>query len=188
MRRSAFNIESPFDFDVSTGVDASASMWDVVPSSNCSDTSSNRRKRDASESDDDSVEFRKPMKQTKRSKRRKTVSARERNMRRIESNERERMRMHSLNDAFQGLREVIPHMSMGRKLSKIETLTLAKNYIKALTNVICDMRGEDRRFNFDEEIGDEDDADADGQLSDLPDTEASTEIVHTYTDNLITTA
>ena len=33
-------------------------------------------------------------------------------------------------------------MRIGRKLSKIETLTLAKNYIKALTNVICEMRGE----------------------------------------------
>lgn len=42
----------------------------------------------------------------------------------------------------QGLREVIPHVKRERKLSKIETLTLAKNYIMALTNVICDMRGE----------------------------------------------
>ena len=76
-------------------------------------------------------------------RRRKTHSARERNMRRIESNERERQRMHSLNDAFQELREVIPHVRIGRKLSKIETLTLAKNYIKALTNVVCEIRGED---------------------------------------------
>jgi len=68
--------------------------------------------------------------------------ARERNLRRIESNERERQRMHSLNDAFQDLREVIPHVRRGRRLSKIETLTLAKNYIKALTNVVCEMRGE----------------------------------------------
>lgn len=73
-------------------------------------------------------------------------SARERTLRRIESNERERMRMHSLNDAFQGLREVIPHVRYGRKLSKIETLTLAKNYIKSLTNVICEMRGENAPY------------------------------------------
>ena len=80
---------------------------------------------------------------TKRTaRRRKGVSARERNIRRLESNERERQRMHSLNDAFQGLREVIPHVNLDRKLSKIETLTLAKNYIKALTNVICEIRGE----------------------------------------------
>ncbi|XP_072381162.1 uncharacterized protein [Diabrotica undecimpunctata] len=82
-------------------------------------------------------------------RRRKTcISARERNLRRLESNERERMRMHSLNDAFEQLREVIPHIKMERKLSKIETLTLAKNYIMALTNVICDMRGEEKHYTF----------------------------------------
>jgi class B basic helix-loop-helix protein 8 len=41
---------------------------------------------------------------------------------------------------------VIPHVKMERKLSKIETLTLAKNYIMALTNVICDMRGEEKPY------------------------------------------
>lgn len=58
------------------------------------------------------------------------------------------MRMHSLNDAFEQLREVIPHVKMERKLSKIETLTLAKNYIMALTNVICEMRGEEKPYTF----------------------------------------
>lgn len=75
-------------------------------------------------------------------RRKPVLNARERNLRRLESNERERMRMHSLNDAFQELREVIPHVKKERRLSKIETLTLAKNYVMALTNVICDMRGE----------------------------------------------
>lgn len=83
-------------------------------------------------------------------KKRSTLSARDRNLRRLESNERERMRMHSLNDAFQALREVIPHVTMERKLSKIETLTLAKHYIMALTNVICDMRGESKPYEFPE--------------------------------------
>ncbi|CRK97675.1 CLUMA_CG011055, isoform A [Clunio marinus] len=64
------------------------------------------------------------------------LNAKERNLRRLESNERERMRMHSLNDAFQSLREVIPHVKKERRLSKIETLTLAKNYITALTEVV----------------------------------------------------
>lgn len=81
-------------------------------------------------------------------RRRSALSARERNLRRLESNERERMRMHSLNDAFQALREVIPHVAMERKLSKIETLTLAKNYIMALTNVICDIRGDPKPYQF----------------------------------------
>lgn len=81
-------------------------------------------------------------------RRKSGISARERNLRRLESNERERMRMHSLNDAFEQLREVIPHVKMERKLSKIETLTLAKNYIMALTNVICEMRGEEQPYTF----------------------------------------
>lgn len=42
---------------------------------------------------------------------------------------------------IQSLREVIPHVKKERRLSKIETLTLAKNYINALTDVIVVMRG-----------------------------------------------
>ncbi|XP_023334919.1 protein dimmed [Eurytemora carolleeae] len=71
---------------------------------------------------------------------RRKVSTRERKDRRTrrqESNFRERIRMHELNHAFQSLREVIPHVHQSRKLSKLETLSLAKNYIMALTNVIC---------------------------------------------------
>lgn len=79
-------------------------------------------------------------------RRKSALNARERNLRRLESNERERMRMHSLNDAFQALREVVPHVRLERKLSKIETLTLAKNYIMALTNVVCGLRGEEAQF------------------------------------------
>lgn len=58
---------------------------------------------------------------------------------RLESNERERMRMHQLNDAFQGLRDICPHVKNGRKLSKIETLTLARNYILSLTEMIVNL-------------------------------------------------
>ena len=39
---------------------------------------------------------------------------------------------------------MIPHVSKERRLSKIETLTLAKNYIVALTDVICGMRQQDQ--------------------------------------------
>ncbi|XP_053132548.1 class A basic helix-loop-helix protein 15 [Hemicordylus capensis] len=66
-------------------------------------------------------------------------SSKERCMRRLESNERERQRMHKLNNAFQALREVIPHVRAENKLSKIETLTLAKNYIKSLTSTVLRM-------------------------------------------------
>ncbi|XP_016914464.1 class A basic helix-loop-helix protein 15-like [Apis cerana] len=82
----------------------------------------------------------------------KGTTPREKTLRRLESNERERMRMHSLNDAFQSLREVIPHVTKERRLSKIETLTLAKNYIVALTDVICAMRNEEKAIDPQSEI------------------------------------
>ncbi|NP_001071120.1 class A basic helix-loop-helix protein 15 [Danio rerio] len=72
-------------------------------------------------------------------RRRQHGNTKERNVRRLESNERERQRMHKLNNAFQALREAIPHVKTEKKLSKIETLTLAKNYIKALTTIILGM-------------------------------------------------
>lgn len=59
-----------------------------------------------------------------------------RNSKRLQSNERERMRMHQLNDAFQALREICPHVKQDRKLSKIETLTLAHNYIVSLSRMV----------------------------------------------------
>ena len=67
--------------------------------------------------------------------------------------------MHSLNDAFGELKDVIPHVKIGRRLSKIETLKLAKNYIKALTNVICEMRGEPTVYDIREEQPDLNDGD-----------------------------
>lgn len=76
-----------------------------------------------------------------RRRRQHSAGTKERNVRRLESNERERQRMHKLNNAFQALREAIPHVKMDKKLSKIETLTLAKNYIKALTTIILGMSG-----------------------------------------------
>ncbi|XP_075037594.1 class A basic helix-loop-helix protein 15 [Mixophyes fleayi] len=72
-------------------------------------------------------------------RRRQTPPDKEHSVRRLESNERERQRMHKLNNAFQALREVIPHVRAEKKLSKIETLTLAKNYINTLTATILNM-------------------------------------------------
>lgn len=122
-------------------------------------------------------------------KRKSGISARERNLRRLESNERERMRMHSLNDAFEQLREVIPHVKMERKLSKIETLTLAKNYIMALTNVICEMRGEEQPYTFvDGECGSSS-GDSTGQLElsggEQPDESSPTSIHETNNNSLL---
>ncbi|KAJ8017058.1 hypothetical protein DPEC_G00013830 [Dallia pectoralis] len=56
--------------------------------------------------------------------------------RRSKANARERSRMHGLNDALDVLRKVMPCYSKTQKLSKIETLRLARNYIWALSEVL----------------------------------------------------
>ncbi|KAL7857363.1 hypothetical protein SRHO_G00162620 [Serrasalmus rhombeus] len=57
-------------------------------------------------------------------------------MRRQKANARERTRMHDLNSALDNLRKVVPCYSKTQKLSKIETLRLAKNYIWALSEIL----------------------------------------------------
>ncbi|CAF1043986.1 unnamed protein product [Rotaria sp. Silwood1] len=57
-------------------------------------------------------------------------------VRRIKANGRERERMKGLNEQLEVLRETIPCFSLSQKLSKIETLRLAKNYIEALSEMI----------------------------------------------------
>ncbi|XP_071955208.1 uncharacterized protein [Antedon mediterranea] len=56
--------------------------------------------------------------------------------RRVKANTRERSRMHGLNMALDLLRKVVPCYSTNQKLSKIETLRLAKNYISALSEIL----------------------------------------------------
>ncbi len=52
--------------------------------------------------------------------------------RRRAANARERKRMNGLNDAFEKLREHVPHLGGEKKLSKMETLEMAQSYIRAL--------------------------------------------------------
>ncbi|MBN3275778.1 NGN1 protein, partial [Polyodon spathula] len=56
--------------------------------------------------------------------------------RRVKANDRERNRMHSLNDALDSLRCVLPAFPDDSKLTKIETLRFAHNYIWALSETI----------------------------------------------------
>ena len=61
---------------------------------------------------------------------------------RLSINARERRRMHDLNDALDELRAVIPyaHGPSVRKLSKIATLLLAKNYILMQARALDELR------------------------------------------------
>ncbi|XP_038554571.1 neurogenin-1 [Micropterus salmoides] len=56
--------------------------------------------------------------------------------RRMKANDRERNRMHNLNDALDELRSVLPAFPDETKLTKIETLRFAHNYIWALSETI----------------------------------------------------
>ncbi|KAG4068782.1 hypothetical protein HA402_002473 [Bradysia odoriphaga] len=74
-------------------------------------------------------------------------------VRRNKANARERNRMHQINDAFDNLRRRIPvyqcfvvtnetnvAVNAAQKLSKIETLRLAQNYIGLLNKVLTENR------------------------------------------------
>ncbi|XP_034079774.1 neurogenic differentiation factor 4-like [Gymnodraco acuticeps] len=70
-------------------------------------------------------------------KKRMTKARQERfRVRRVKANARERSRMHGLNDALESLRTIMPCHSKTQKLSKIETLRLARNYICALSEAL----------------------------------------------------
>ncbi|XP_026997990.1 oligodendrocyte transcription factor 2 [Tachysurus fulvidraco] len=73
---------------------------------------------------------------------RKLLSENELQSIRLKINSRERKRMHDLNIAMDGLREVMPyaHGPSVRKLSKIATLLLARNYILMLSNSLEEMK------------------------------------------------
>ena len=57
---------------------------------------------------------------------------------------RERSRMHTLNEAFEELRQVVPksNLSEHQRLSKIATLRLAIHYISALNAVLTQTSGQ----------------------------------------------
>ena len=56
--------------------------------------------------------------------------------RRTKANDRERSRMHNLNDALDSLRKILPQSGDENKLTKIETLRFAHNYIFALKETL----------------------------------------------------
>uniref|UniRef100_A0A7E4W7H8 BHLH domain-containing protein n=1 Tax=Panagrellus redivivus TaxID=6233 RepID=A0A7E4W7H8_PANRE len=58
--------------------------------------------------------------------------------RRQMANARERRRMNHLNTAFDCLREVLPELADGRRLSKMETLQMAQMYIEGLGRLLND--------------------------------------------------
>ena len=67
-------------------------------------------------------------------------------IKRIAANKRERKRMHTVNSAFDQLRDLVPTYPSNRKLSKIDTLRLACTYIQDLVSLLHNthnIQGED---------------------------------------------
>lgn len=60
----------------------------------------------------------------------------QRGRRRMKANDRERHRMHNLNSALDALRSILPALPEDAKLTKIETLRFARNYIWALSETL----------------------------------------------------
>ena len=72
----------------------------------------------------------------KRGPRPKILTREEKYQKRLDANDRERQRMGQLNVAFNHLRNVLPKHGNDRELSKFETIHLAKNYIRALNEML----------------------------------------------------
>ncbi|XP_018082256.1 neurogenin 3 S homeolog isoform X1 [Xenopus laevis] len=64
------------------------------------------------------------------------VVVKQRRNRRVKANDRERNRMHNLNSALDALRSILPTFPDDAKLTKIETLRFAHNYIWALSETL----------------------------------------------------
>ena len=78
----------------------------------------------------------------KRGPRPKILSRVEKKQKRLDANDRERQRMGQLNTAFNLLRNLLPkHPGCpDRELSKFETVQIAKNYIRALNEMLIEAQ------------------------------------------------
>ncbi|KAM7534535.1 hypothetical protein Aperf_G00000107564 [Anoplocephala perfoliata] len=85
-------------------------------------------------------------------KRKKRVSIEEheeqRRLTRLRANDRERNRMHDLNRTLDDLRDCLSIFTFDRRLSKIDTLRLATNYIAFLTEKLSTQNKQPDRLNM----------------------------------------
>lgn len=109
---------------------------DKSPMPESKQTQDEDSEKEEEEREEDGDENGLPRRRGPRKKKLTKVRAERVKFRRQEANSRERGRMHCLNDALDSLRKVVPCYSKTQKLSKIETLRLAKNYIWALSEIL----------------------------------------------------
>lgn len=68
-------------------------------------------------------------------------------IRRVKANDRERNRMHNLNEALDRLRKHLPASKDDSKMTKIETLKSAQEYIQALSRLLMETAGDNSPAN-----------------------------------------
>jgi hypothetical protein len=119
------------------GYSSENEMSEFSPRTDISDGAS--IKQDPDKADDDAKDAGQKKRRggkTRTRTRSPTVVLQIKKTRRRKANDRERNRMHSLNGALDTLREVLPTFPDDAKLTKIETLRFAHNYIWALAETL----------------------------------------------------
>ncbi|XP_062957555.1 neurogenin-3 [Cynocephalus volans] len=114
--------------------------WDEVTCTESAPPSPTRKPSDCAEAEGDGCRGATRKLRARRGGRSRPKSewalSKQRRSRRKKANDRERNRMHNLNSALDALRGVLPTFPDDAKLTKIETLRFAHNYIWALTQTL----------------------------------------------------
>lgn len=121
-----------FYFDDSNSQDRVNGFYENTEAAKIGETS---YRASTEERSDDNDEQRRSRKRSSKASRKKTQSFEEMQIQRVMANVRERQRTQSLNEAFASLRQIIPSLPSD-KLSKIQTLQLATQYIEFLYQIL----------------------------------------------------
>ena len=145
---------SPDTADEHMVLDADSGFSDVTDKSTSPDKQQQQQQQQAEEEEEEEEEDENEN-QTSPSKRRRVRKSRAKphdpvqrtivkRTRRVRANDRERSRMHGLNDAMDDLRKYIPNDGSAGKMTKIDTLRTAANYIRVLKMMLGEIeKGED---------------------------------------------
>ena len=102
----------------------------------CFVTSSDRNRHEDENDENDNAVFVGDQPEVDRRHRRKRKCEHHQAQQRQAANQRERKRMQSINDAFEGLRAHIPTLPYEKRLSKVDTLRVAIGYIGFLAELL----------------------------------------------------
>ncbi|XP_041364134.1 neurogenin-2-like [Gigantopelta aegis] len=143
---SSASVESSLDYDVNTDDNASQDATSLKGNAYDSEISDSAKEESILGSpcsrssrcdvNEEAPKTRRTKGRARARKRSPTVVIKLKKNRRMKANDRERNRMHNLNSALETLRKHLPAFPDETKLTKIETLRLAHNYIWALRETL----------------------------------------------------